>query len=626
MSPLHLLLASADEGLGEALSGPPQGRKALADRSTDAGHLRKRVAERWPNLVLLDLDWPGSPALLGELRQAGLRVVLLASGPVDLNGSGTSTALLKPVTRDELWATIDAAMHQPAPPAAPSKRRFAGWLVPLLVGPAVTAVALLLILPVLGVHGLPNLLEMIAHKKPQQGNGHNGPQVALVPGEMHTLEVPPEVARVLGVQSAPVPEAPAPRTLTLSGSLAFDTNQLYRLQPRFGSAEVIEVAPKPYTVQGPGGWSEAGQPIRVGDRVSKGQLLATLWSKDLGEKKSELIDALVKLALDEKNLKHLEDLARTGSTSEAVVRQARNQVSTDLNAVARVRRTLDIWKIEPREIAELEQEAQRILASKSKADLDRTQSDAGRWARVEIRAPADGVVVEKNVTVSNIVDPTWDLFKIVPLNKMVVHAHAYEEDLRLLQDLLAQQQTVPWEVRVSSYPNAEPLMVTASNGTGEPGKPQPTVIDRVAPIVDPNQHTALVTGVVDNVVFERRGPTFVRREGVLSAGQFVRATVKLPPPPGVVSVPASSVVEDGQESIVFVRVDPKKDRYAMRRVRVVGRSGDIVYIRSKLGPEDLKAGRSELRPGEWVVTQGPVELRAGLLEQEAKQQEEKKEA
>jgi cobalt-zinc-cadmium efflux system membrane fusion protein len=413
--------------------------------------------------------------------------------------------------------------------------------------------------------------------------------------------------------------------LQLSGTLGFDANHLYRLQPRFGSAEVVEVATNPNPRPGPAGWSEVNQPIRVGDFVKKGQLLAVIWSKDLGEKKSELIDALVRLALDEENLQRVEDLAKRGASPESVVRQARNVVSMDLNTVARVRRTLDIWKVDPRELDELEKEAQRILATKSKRELDRLRGDAGRWARVEIKAPADGVVVEKNLTVSNIVDPTWDLFKIVPLDKMIVFANAYEEDVRLLQDLREAQPRIPWEVRVPSYPNAEPLTFTPTNGNGEAGKPQQPVIERIGPIVDPNQHTAIVAGIVDNLVTERRGGGVARREGVLNAGQFITAAVKLPPPPGVVSVPASAVVEDGHESVVFVRLDPKRHRYALRRVRVVGRSGDVVYVKSQLDPAETKGGLSPLRPGEWVVTQGSVELQAGLLEQEAKQRESTKE-
>jgi hypothetical protein len=72
-------------------------------------------------------------------------------------------------------------------------------------------------------------------------------------------------------------------------------------------------------------------------------------------------------------------------------------------------------------------------------------------------------------------------------------------------------------------------------------------------------------------------------------------------------------------------LDPKRHRYALRRVRVVGRSGDVVYVKSKLDPAETKGGLSPLRPGEWVVTQGSVELQAGLLEQEAKQRESTKE-
>ena len=44
------------------------------------------------------------------------------------------------------------------------------------------------------------------------------------------------------------------------------------------------------------------RPLRHGDKVTVKQLLAVIWSKDLGEKKSELVDALSQLRLDIKYL------------------------------------------------------------------------------------------------------------------------------------------------------------------------------------------------------------------------------------------------------------------------------------------------------------------------------------
>src|SRR5207253_2409837 len=140
-----------------------------------------------------------------------------------------------------------------------------------------------------------------------------------------------------------------------------------------------------------------------GSRVHKGQLMAALWSKELGEKKSELVDALVKLHLDERNLENLKKLAEGGSVPEATLRQVQNAVSTDLNAVARARRTLTIWKVSKDEIDDIEKEADRIIASKSRRDLDKMTDKSAKWARVEVRAPFGGLVVEKNLTLGSMV-------------------------------------------------------------------------------------------------------------------------------------------------------------------------------------------------------------------------------
>jgi multidrug efflux pump subunit AcrA (membrane-fusion protein) len=42
--------------------------------------------------------------------------------------------------------------------------------------------------------------------------------------------------------------------------------------------------------------------LRTGDRVKKGQLLATVYSIDVSQKKNDLIDAVSQLKLDEKIL------------------------------------------------------------------------------------------------------------------------------------------------------------------------------------------------------------------------------------------------------------------------------------------------------------------------------------
>src|SRR5206468_9128358 len=47
--------------------------------------------------------------------------------------------------------------------------------------------------------------------------------------------------------------------------------------------------------------------LRFGDFVHKGQLLAVVWSKDLGEKKSELVEGIARLRIDEEKLENLQN-------------------------------------------------------------------------------------------------------------------------------------------------------------------------------------------------------------------------------------------------------------------------------------------------------------------------------
>ena len=84
-------------------------------------------------------------------------------------------------------------------------------------------------------------------------------------------------------------------------------------------------------------------------------------------------------------------------------------------------------------------------------------------------------------------------------------------------------------------------------------------IEEIGYIIDANQHTAVVKGYIDNP------------DGKLRAGQFVSATVNLPPPPDVVEVPLTALAEDGKQSFVFVQPDPAQPRYTMRRVQVTHR-------------------------------------------------------
>ena len=237
-----------------------------------------------------------------------------------------------------------------------------------------------------------------------------------------------------------------------------------------------------------------------------------------------------------------------------------------------------VWRLSDAEIAEVKAEAERINQRHGQRDKDKES----RWARVEVRAPFDSVVLERNLAMGDIVDTTADLFKIADLSQLSVWAYVYENHLPALLKL---PQPIPWTVRLKSDPDAPPVS----------GR-----IDLIGNIVDPTQHTVLVRGSVEN-----RGER-------LRAGQFITATIQLPPPDGETVIPIGALVEDGLESVVFVQPRPDEPRYSLRRVKVVRRTEDQAYLSARLQPQEERQGLQSLAPGERVVTAGAVALKAAL--------------
>lgn len=378
------------------------------------------------------------------------------------------------------------------------------------------------------------------------------------------IAVPDVLADRLKLKTAAVAPARAGQFPAFTGCLAVDNNTLQRVHARF-AGEVVELGAAEVPAAGSlstQAVSLVTRPIQVGDTVKAGQLLAVVWSKDLGEKKSELVDAVSKLTADEKVLARLTDLYKQGGTAERSVRDAERAVEADRVAVDRAERTLRAWRLTAAEVAAVRAEADKL------SDPAAAKTDPAVWARVEVRAARGGTVLEKNVTVGDLADTATDLFKIADLTRLTVWAHVYEDDLPLLTGL---PRPVRWTVSLPARPGI------TCDGT----------LDQIAAVIDPNQHTALVSGRVDNSA------------GELRVGQFVTVTVNRPAHPGELAVPAEAVVEDGRQSVVYVRPDPVRPEYVRRPVTVVRRTPSEIVL----------AGESGVRPGDRVVTAGALLLR-----------------
>ena len=163
--------------------------------------------------------------------------------------------------------------------------------------------------------------------------------------------------------------------------------------------------------------------------MQKGQTLAVVWSIDVGSKKSDLVDALVQLRLDEQRLVEREKLYANGSLPLDTLLQTRRDVVGDRNTKDRAERTLMTWNIPEKEIEAVYAEADLAFGGMGKRDAEKER----RWARSELIAPRDGIIVEQNVTVGEYVaDNTINLFTIAEVDRLLVIANPPEDQLPAL--------------------------------------------------------------------------------------------------------------------------------------------------------------------------------------------------
>jgi cobalt-zinc-cadmium efflux system membrane fusion protein len=442
--------------------------------------------------------------------------------------------------------------------------------------------------------------------------------VELVKGKPHTLYVPDDVRVALGIRKGNVERvhlvvvpAWAP-PLVMPGSTRLDPARLLRLRARFAPAELVKIADvQELTEQG-----SVFRELRTGDKVSKDQLLGVFYSDTVGNKKNDLVDAVLQANLDYKVLKMMK--AHETAVPEVMLLNAERTFQGDVNAINRAMSTLKTWVVPEQDIETLVG-TRAMQAIKGLKDWDvppkdiqllkEKAKDTSLWGRIELKSPMDGVLIERNVALHELVqDPTVNLFQIAQVDRLDVLANVPEDDLPKLyqlRDALARKgEKLHWTVKTVG------------------SAPIHGFIDDIGYIIDPNQHTAVVKGHIDNPGDRLR------------AGQFISATVDMLPPDGVVEVPMDAVVEDGQQAVVFVKSDPNKPYYTMRRVEVTNRFDRTMFVRSRdkdikrpLSRVDKEQGllpKTALHEGDVVILRGAGELKAALLDKESQRPDEGK--
>ncbi len=463
------------------------------------------------------------------------------------------------------------------------------------------------------------------------------------------------------------------------GTLNYDNETMFLIKPRFNGELATMLTVKDKIIDKDGYEKTIERPIKFGDKVKQGAVLAVFWSQTLGVAKAALVDAMCSLRLSEATLARHQDLSDKGSLANSTLEQSKRQVQADSLSVLTAERTLRMWKLSNDEIKAIKDEANIIQDTKKARDA---ALEAEKWARVEVKVPVfdkdhperEVTILEKNTSIGDIVDntnfSTW-LFRVGDMSQLQVWAHPPEEFLPLIREgmwpelygnvvrelrvalglspaelsllarlpdgkflgegLITQMERdsgrrdprfiealekalkkkceekkiayrnirgiggLTWEIRFQSEPDAPPQILR---------------VDRIAPSLEPNQHSPMVIGYMPNA------------DHKYLAGQFVTATIYMPPEPDTVEIPTDALNEMKGQAFVFVKDKAKEGEYSLRRVAVVRRYADYTIVRAKLREQDIKfsddevkLGRYPLRTlerGEQVVTRGVVELTTAL--------------
>jgi membrane fusion protein, copper/silver efflux system len=325
-------------------------------------------------------------------------------------------------------------------------------------------------------------------------------------------EAHPGKCPICGMDLVPVTKAEAK-----SGAVRVDPQRLQKIGVRFAEVEraplvrtiralgrvtwdetkLVDVAPKTR------GFVRDLRADALGARVAKGDVLFSVYSPELYAAQTEYL-------------------------------QAQRSANEPLRLAARAR--LRLWDVADRDVAALEQRGEPLEA-------------------LPVRAPVNGVLVEKNVVDGAGFEPGMRLFRIAPVDRVWVEAEVYASDLPLVS--VGQKATI-----------SAPYL---------PGRALEARVAYVLPSLASETRTARVRLEVGNGDLALRPEMFV--DVALHADLGER-----------VVVPASAVIVAGERRIVFV--DRGKGRLEPRTVTTGVASEEQLEI------------VSGLEPGERVVASG----------------------
>ena len=209
--------------------------------------------------------------------------------------------------------------------------------------------------------------------------------------------------KALGLGIARVMAQDGPIKLELRGRTSYDPDTLTKIRPRFDT--LVE---KVFAFRG--------------QKVKKGDPLVELHSTDLATAKSDFQSKFVQWQHD-LNLYHLrQELVKNGAISK------QTWVDTQ-NDEKKSRLDYNLARDKLKELKVPEDEIEPLLAPlRDSAPASRDYGNVAEKAKMILRSPVDGTVIEREVVPQNFYETQSVLMVIAPLDHLWVEVNVYERD------------------------------------------------------------------------------------------------------------------------------------------------------------------------------------------------------
>ena len=338
------------------------------------------------------------------------------------------------------------------------------------------------------------------------------------------IALSPEAVESAGIKIEAVSLRPVNVEYSFTGKVSVNETRLAHVGPRIPGRAVEVFA-------------------NAGDYVKKGQPLAIIDSPELGEAQSQYLKAKTAFEIAEKSFERAKIVleGKVISTGEFQRREGEYlSARTDLKAA----------------------EDRLHLLGMTEKELSAIGKEHTINSRVAIYSPISGAVIERHLTLGEVVEPVKPLFTVADLSNLWVIADVTEVDIPKVK----KGQTVV--ITVSAYPE----------------KVFKGKLSYISEVIDPETRGVKVRAEVENA------------KGTLKPEMFATVRISTSEREKVIAVPESAVQREGNKPIVFVAVG---DREFEKRVIEIGPRFD-----------GLHRVLSGVKEGEKIVVKGAFTLKS----------------